>query len=114
MGLPFYPQPKRSFPRNKPTAKQRGAISSSVREEVNKRSQDKCERCGKHKDSVWTLEQAHIARRWTMDSKCTANDLVRLCGPSSDSSTCHHFADYTRIGREWMEEFQTKLLEESK
>lgn len=104
--------PKPSHKRNKPTAKQRGAISSSVRQQVNIRSRDRCERCGKHISNVWTLEQAHIKRRWAMEGKCTANDLVRLCGPSSNSSTCHHFADYTRAGREWLVEFQTKLLGE--
>jgi|SRR5690606_9309666 len=105
--------PKPSHKRNKQTAKQRGSIPLSVRQEVNERSHYRCERCGKHKSQVWTLEKAHIVRKWKMEGKCTANDIVNLCGPSSDSSTCHHWADYTREGREWLLDFQNRLEETS-
>jgi hypothetical protein len=104
--LPYTKEQQVTKKRSKKTAKQRGSISPAVRREVEIRSNDCCERCGKHKSAVWTLEMAHITRRWAIQSETTANDLVRLCGPSSDSSTCHHFADYTREGREWMKQFQ--------
>lgn len=100
---------KPSYKRNSLTAKQRGSIPSKVRKEVDERSNNSCERCGKHRHAVWTLEKAHIRRRWQMEGKCTAKDIVNLCGPSSDSSTCHHFADYTREGREWLEQFGKKM-----
>ena len=103
--------PKPQHKRNSKTAKQRGSISPSVRREVEIRSRDCCERCGKHKSQVWTLEMAHITRRWKIEGKTTAQDLVRLCGPSTDSTTCHHFVDYTKEGREWMEQFQLTLKE---
>lgn len=105
----FNPCPKPTYKRNKPTTKQRGQIKPAVRREVEIRSGDCCERCGKHKSQVWTLEMAHITRRWAIEGETTANDLVRLCGPSTDYSTCHHFADYTREGREWLREFGERL-----
>lgn len=92
------------------TAKQRGSISPSARKEVEVRSRDCCERCGKHSSQVWTLEMAHIERRWKSEGRITAHDLVRLCGPSTDSTTCHHWADYTRDGRDWLLMFQSKLI----
>ncbi|OUS73014.1 hypothetical protein B1748_23700 [Paenibacillus sp. MY03] len=108
---PAYSVPKPNFKRGKPTAKQRGAIPDKVRKEVDARSGECCERCGKHKNAVWTLEKAHVTRRWRSESKCTAYDIVNLCGPSSDSSTCHHWADYTRAGREWLQQFKLTLEE---
>lgn len=107
------PAPKPQHKRGKKTAKQRGSIPARVRREVDIRSNDSCERCGKHRLAVWTLEKAHISRRWRMEGECTANDIVNLCGPSTDSSTCHHWADYTREGRQWMEQFKRLLEDES-
>ena len=106
----YNPAPKPSHPRVKKTAKQRGQIRPSVRREVEIRSGDKCERCGKHKSAVWTLEMAHITRRWLIQGETTAHDLARLCGPSTDSSTCHHYVDYTADGREWLKRFGERLL----
>ncbi|MDF2684780.1 MAG: hypothetical protein K0R47_5970 [Brevibacillus sp.] len=118
MSINLANEPVRAYPKSmqvrkqcsKKTAKQRGAISPVVRRKVEIRSNDCCERCGKHKSAVWTLEMAHITRRWAIQGETTANDLVRLCGPSSDSSTCHHFADYTREGREWLQDFQRRMM----
>lgn len=105
----YLPVPKPVHGRRKKTARQRGAISDKVRKSVEARSQDRCERCGKNKSAVMTLEMAHITRRWAIDGETTAKDLVRLCGPSTDSGTCHHWVDYTREGREWMKEFQKSI-----
>lgn len=104
-------KPKVSHKRGGMTAKQRGSIPPSVRKEVEVRSGDRCERCGKHISQVWTLEMAHIERRWKSEGRIAAYDLVRLCGPSTDSTTCHHWADYTRVGREWLLQFQSQLRE---
>jgi hypothetical protein len=105
------PKPnKASHKRNKPRLRDRGRVRPEVREEVEIRSGDRCERCGKHKSEVWTLEMAHITRRWKIE-ETTAKDLVRLCGPSTDSSTCHHYADYSKIGRDWLQAFQKTLRE---
>lgn len=94
--------PKPSHKRNKPTRKQRGAISPSVRKKVNERSNNRCERCGKHRSSVMTLENAHITRRLDIEVKTTENDLIRLCGPSTQSGTCHWWVESTREGKNWL------------
>lgn len=98
----YNPVPKPNHKRNKPTRKQRGEISASVRSKVNERSKDRCERCGKHKSSVWTLENAHITRRMDIKEKTTEDDLIRLCGPSTQSGTCHHWVESTREGKNWL------------
>jgi len=105
----YRPVPKPAHKRSAKTSKQRGSISPAVRKEVETRSGDRCERCGKHKSQVWALEMAHITRRWKVEGATTANDLARLCGPSTDSTTCHHFADYTAEGRAWLKEFGESL-----
>ncbi len=97
--------------RIKPTQKQMGDISTKVRKRVNERSNNCCERCMKHKSAVWTLEQAHITSRVRISHKTTEYDLVRLCGPSTQSGTCHHWVESTRIGKDWLEAFRLKLLE---
>ena len=98
----YNPTPKPSHKRNKPTAKQRGEISTSVRNKVNERSNNRCERCGKHRSKVWTLENAHIIRRNDIEEKTTEDDLIRLCGPSTLTGTCHWWADNTREGKNWL------------
>lgn len=100
--------------RVQPTQRQMGEINAKVRKQVNDRSMNRCERCHKHKLSVWTLEQAHIDSRVRITHKTTANDLARLCGPSTESGTCHHWVESTQEGKSWMKAFQSKLLEEAK
>lgn len=112
--------PKSKSLYNKPvklSQKQMGDISDKVRKQVNARTllapKGCCERCLKNRNGYWTLELAHIDSRGSIDHKTTATDLVRLCGPSSNSATCHGKA-HTGAGKVWMEETQIKLLEESK
>lgn len=103
--------PKPSHKRNKPTAKQRGQISMKVRREVETRSEGYCECCGKHKNSVWGLQKAHLIRRWKLN-ETTAQDIADLCGPSVNTGTCHWWIDNTKEGREWAKVFREKLLNE--
>ena len=103
MTFELRPVPKPRHKRVKKTAKQRGAISKAVYQEAWERSGGRCERCGKAKGQAWTLEAAHVERRWKFGQEgVTAADIVILCGPSTDISTCHHWADYTKEGREWL------------
>jgi hypothetical protein len=94
--------------------KEMGEISQKVRDKVNARTSFApigcCERCKKNRNGYWTLEQAHIDSRGSIDHKTTEFDLARLCGPSTQSGTCHHFA-HTGEGKAWMYEFQNKLYE---
>lgn len=93
------PCPKPSFPRSKPTAKQRGNITPSTRKAVQERSQGVCEKC-KEKRAV---EMAHIIRRWKIVGRTTDKDLIHSC------IECHDWMDSCKEGREWMLEFQKKL-----
>ncbi len=90
-----------------------GDIKQSVRDIVNARTifapVGCCERCKKNRQGYWTLEQAHIDSRGSISHKTTEFDLVRLCGPSMNSDTCHFFA-HSGKGKEWMYEFQEELL----
>jgi hypothetical protein len=104
MGLPFLPQPKRSYPRNKPTAKQRGAISASVRLLLHERSQGICERCYSER----ATEAAHTIRRWRIEAQTTVNDLAHLC------HDCHYYCDNNAAGRIFLEQFRTIRMGEAK
>lgn len=99
----FNPVPKARHRRRSKTAKQRGQVNKVVYAEALKRSGGLCERCGRSGWQAWTLEAAHVERRWRYGQEgVTAADIVILCGPSTDSRTCHHWADCTREGREWL------------
>jgi len=88
---PAYGVPKPSFKRNKPTARQRGAISSSTRKALYERSGHICERC----KAARAVHAAHVTRRWKLD-RTTVDDLLHLCEP------CHRFCDNTSEGREYL------------
>jgi len=97
------PVPKPKYKRFKKTAKQRGAVSKETYQKAWERSGGRCERCGKNEYQAWTLDAAHVERRWKFGQEgVTEFDIVILCGPPTDSSTCHHWADYTKEGRAWL------------
>lgn len=109
----FNPCPKPIHSRRRKTARQRGRVAPEVYNEAMGRAGGRCERCGKSQYQAWTLEAAHVERRWKIGQEgVTAEDIVILCGPSTDSGTCHHWADYTREGRLWLlakrEEFRAR------
>lgn len=93
------PVPKPKFKRRKPKRGSQTRITPKVREEVLRRSSGCCERCGKH--SSWGMEMAHLQSAAQGGSGGEEWNVVLLCGPSTDSKTCHHFADHSKAGREW-------------
>lgn len=105
----FHPVPKPKYKRNRPTAKQRGAISKDVYAAVLERSGGRCERCG----FVRELQCAHLVRRWNIEGKTTVKDVAMLCGPSVNSGTCHHYIDYTAEGKQWAINFRLLLYEKA-
>ena len=106
------PVPKPLFQRVKPTQKQITAITDRVRKEVQRRSGGACERCGR--TQAWTFEMAHLINRSQRGSGREPWNIALLCGPSVNTGTCHHFADYTEDGRRWKMEFQEKLKQQYK
>lgn len=93
--------PKPSYGRNKPTLKQRGAISVKVRRELRERSGGICECCGSH----LATDAAHLVRRWKVPDRTTVKLVAHLC------KGCHQWADSCKEGREWLEQFRITLEE---
>ncbi len=93
---PVYSVPKPSHGRNRPTARQRGAISTKVRRELRERSGGICELC---KNNLAT-EAGHTLRRWRIEERTTVQDVCHLC------NACHTKCDTTRDGRKFLEQFR--------
>lgn len=93
------PVPKLKHRRNKPKQSTRTRITNKVRQEVLRRSEGKCERCGRSRS--YAFEMAHLVSASQLGSGGDPANIVLLCGPSVNSGTCHHFADYTKEGKEW-------------
>lgn len=96
--------PKPQHKRNRPTARQRGAISTSVRRQLRERSLGVCERC----KYALATEAAHTLRRWRVEERTTVLELVHLC------HDCHYHCDNTHDGRKFLEQFRIARMEESK
>lgn len=101
------PTPKPSHKRRAPKRGDKTKITPKVREEVLRRSNWCCERCGKH--SSWGMEMAHLLSAGKGGSGSEPWNIVLLCGPSVNSGTCHNFADYTKEGREWRKRKREEL-----
>jgi 5-methylcytosine-specific restriction endonuclease McrA len=104
----FHPVPKPSHKRRARTRKQNGAITDKVRKEVLRRSRGACERCGTV--LAYAFEMAHLIKRSQGGSGREPWNIMLLCGPSTDSGTCHHFADYTAQGRAWRMKKRAELM----
>lgn len=83
-------------------------ITKSVRREVLRRSEGKCERCGR--TNAYAFEMAHLQQASQLGPGNEPANIVLLCGPSVNSGTCHHFADYTAKGREWRMQKRKELM----
>lgn len=107
------PVPKPQHKRGKLTQRQLGDISNTVRKRVNTRSAingyERCEGCHKNKLACWTLENAHIESRGSISHKTSEFDLLRLCGPSTQSGTCHHYVESSREGKQYMLDQRERL-----
>lgn len=104
----IYPVPKPRHKRRVPKQKDRTKITNKVRREVLKRSEGKCECCGR--TSAYVFEMAHLIQASHGGRGDDPANIAYLCGPSVNTGTCHNFADYTAEGRAW----RMKKLEELK
>lgn len=93
----LFPKPnhKRRIPKRGNVSK----ITNKARQEVIKRSEGKCERCGRSRS--YAFEVSHLVQASQGGRGDDPANLVLLCGPSVNTGTCHNFADYTAKGREW-------------
>jgi 5-methylcytosine-specific restriction endonuclease McrA len=85
--------------RRKPKIKDITRITNKARQEVLRRSEGKCERCGRSRS--YAFEVSHLRQASKIGSGSDPANLVLLCGPSVNTGTCHWFADSTAEGREW-------------
>lgn len=106
---------KAKYQRHKPTARQRGDISTKTRKAVRERSGGRCERCGwmpgqqDPRGRKWGLQAAHLLQRRNCN-ETTETEVADLCGPSVNSGTCHHWVDSTKAGRKWALKYREELL----
>jgi len=102
------PVPKPQHKRRKPKRGQLTKITKQVRDEVLRRSEGYCERCGRNRNTV--MEMAHLQQASQLGVGNDPANIVLLCGPSTVSNTCHNFADYTAEGREWRMSKRKELI----
>ncbi|WP_017797606.1 HNH endonuclease [Oceanobacillus kimchii] len=103
------PVPKPNHKRRKPKRGRLSKITPKVREEVKHRSGGQCERCGTYQS--YAFEMAHLEQASQGGRGDEPWNVALLCGPSVNSGTCHHFADYTKDGREWRLSKRQELME---
>lgn len=101
------PVPKPNFKRRSP--KNQSKITQEVRKEVLRRSEGKCERCGR--STAYAFEMAHLMQASQGGKGNDPANIALLCGPSVNTGTCHNFADYTAKGREWRMLKRKELIE---
>lgn len=85
---------------NTESRKNRSELHKDEIVRLKERSNGVCEKCDRSRAS----EKAHIERRWKSEGKPTAEDFVHLCIP------CHRWCDSCDDGRNWLIEFQIKLI----
>lgn len=105
--MPAVPKINPNHKRRVPKQKDRTRITQKVRDEVLRRSEGKCERCGR--TVAYSFEMAHLEQASSLGSGSDPANVVLLCGPSVQSNTCHNFADYTSEGREWRKQKKLEL-----
>ncbi|MGY0692945.1 HNH endonuclease [Virgibacillus sp. FSP13] len=93
--------------RGKPKRGSITKITKKARDEVLRRSEGKCERCGRSR--AYAFEISHLQQASQGGSGSDPSNLCLLCGPSVNSGTCHHFADYTKEGKEWRKNKREEL-----
>lgn len=97
--MTFKPVPKPNHKRLKQKRGNKSRITQNVRNEVLRRSEHKCERCGR--SQAYAFEMAHLKQSSAGGCGNVPYNVVLLCGPSVNTGTCHNWADYTKEGREW-------------
>jgi len=106
----FNPVPKPSHKRFKQTRGQRTRITQTARQAVYERSGGKCERWGRTR--AYAFEVAHLVGAAQGGRGDDPTNLALLCGPSTNSGTCHHWADSTAEGREWRKDKRKEWMNE--
>lgn len=113
----FRPVPKVQHRRNKPKRGRHTAITDKCSNEVKRRSSELtlegymvCERCGCSIPKV-RFERAHLINASQYGEGGQPWNIAILCGPKTETGTCHQWADETAEGKAWKMEKRAELLE---
>ncbi|AIQ63297.1 hypothetical protein PSTEL_09545 [Paenibacillus stellifer] len=110
----FLPCPKPQHSRRKPKRGQHTRITNKASKEAKRRASAGtgylcCERCGVSVPKGW-FERAHAVNASQGGGGSKPWDILVLCGPSTETGTCHHWADNTAEGRKWRRAKQGELI----
>ncbi|MGW8956646.1 hypothetical protein [Paenibacillus sp. NPDC055715] len=111
----YNPAPKPAYKRGKKKRGNHTAITAAVRDEVDRRAAEHtgyliCERCGASRPALW-FEKAHLINASQYGSGGEPWNIANLCGPRTETGTCHQFADDTAAGRMWKLQKRDELIE---
>lgn len=111
----FNPVSKPSHERNKQKRGKHTAITDKCSTEVHRRSgdhtgRDTCELCGTVSPRNW-FERAHIVNASQYGSGGEPWNIALVCGPKTETGTCHQIIDETRLGKRIKEQKQLELIE---
>ncbi|MBP1999727.1 hypothetical protein J2Z69_000746 [Paenibacillus shirakamiensis] len=102
--------------RHKPKRGRHTAITDKCSNEVKRRAAENnpegylvCERCGCSRPSV-RFERAHLINASQYGEGGQPWNIVLLCGPKTETGTCHQWVDETKVGNEWKMEKRRELL----
>lgn len=96
----YRPVPKPQHKRGKPSRSVISNLSAKEDKRLKERSNGVCEKCDRQR----ATERAHVVRRQNHSVRPVAEDFVHLC------TACHRWCDSGEQGRQWLLQFQDKLL----
>lgn len=115
MMFEYRPVQKPKHKRLKPKRGQHTEISDKVRKEVDRRAAEKtdyiiCERCGCSRPA-YRFEKAHLENASQYGTGRVPWNIANLCGPKTQTGTCHQIADETAAGRAWKRKKREELID---
>ncbi|MBP1907801.1 hypothetical protein J2Z32_004490 [Paenibacillus turicensis] len=107
--------PKPNFGRNKQKRGKHTEITDKCSREVHRRSSeqtgvDTCELCKTTRPRNW-FERAHIVNASQYGSGSEPWNIALVCGPKTETGTCHQIIDETALGKRIKEQKQRELIE---
>lgn len=103
--------------RYKPKRGRHTAITDKCSTEVKRRASEgnpegyaECERCGCSRPKV-RFERAHLINASQYGEGGQPWNIAYLCGPKTETGTCHQWADETKEGHDWKMQKRAELFE---
>lgn len=115
MDLGHYPVPKPTYGRNKQKRGNHTKITDKCSREVHRRSSEvngriTCEFCGTTAPRI-RFERAHLINASQYGSGNEPWNIADVCGPRTESGTCHQIIDDTALGKRIKEQKRLELIE---